>query len=305
MGGVLPEGRGYYILASSCPEHPGDFLYVKGWCMTGTILKYPGMKNRIADKIISLFPDGYKDMTYLEPFFGSGTVFFRKAPSLIETINDLSEDVYNLFYQMRENGDMLSWLIENTPWSRQEYIESYDMTETKLENARRFLVRCWFSIGAKCSGKTGWRHNIKTDAGYIEGFKKLPKLIQEATYRLRPKPGNIVQIENRDAFILIEKYNRENVLMYLDPPYVLNTRKNKKYYSYEMTNEEHVKLCGLLNESKAKIILSGYENEIYNTHLKNWKKTSMSAYDEKGNRRDEILWINYQATKELFDEEKL
>jgi len=159
-----------------------------------------------------------------------------------------------------------------------------------------------FSIGANNSCRSGWRHNIKTDAGNIEGFKKLPELIKEVSYRLRPKKGNIVQIENRDAFVLIEKYNRENVLMYLDPPYVLKTRKNKKYYAHEMKDEEHIKLCELINKSQAKIILSGYENDLYNLHLKNFKKTSVSSCDEKGNRRTEVLWINYSTTKELFDD---
>jgi len=273
-----------------------------------TLLKYFGSKNRIADKIISLFPENYRDMTYLEPFFGSGVVFFKKSPSLIETINDMNGDVYNLFYQIRENGNKLAELIEYTPWSREEYEASFKNEEINdLEKARKFLVRCWFSIGSELSGntlsdKTGWRHNIKTDAGYIEEFKKLPNKIIEAADRLKVKPGNIVQIENRDAFTLIEKYNRENVLMYLDPPYVLNTRKHKKYYSHEMTNEDHILLCEHINNSKAKIILSGYENEIYDKQLKYFNKTSVNGYDGKGNKRQEILWMNYKASKELFDE---
>ena len=109
--------------------------------MNGVILKYPGSKNKIADKIISLFPDDYQNMTYIEPFFGSGTVFFRKVASIIETINDLDGGVYNFFYQVRENGDELARLIENTPWSRQEYEESFIKTGSDIENARRFLVQ--------------------------------------------------------------------------------------------------------------------------------------------------------------------
>ena len=36
-----------------------------------------------------------KHHSYLEPFFGSGAVFFSKQRSNIETINDLDEDVVN------------------------------------------------------------------------------------------------------------------------------------------------------------------------------------------------------------------
>jgi len=271
--------------------------------MSGIILKYPGSKNRIADKIISLFPDGYADMTYLEPFFGSGSVFFRKTPSIVETINDINSEVYNLFLQIRENGDEFARLIEFTPWSRQEYEESYERNKTDIENARRFLIRCWFAIGSEYSRKAGWRYNIKNNAFNIESFGKLPEIIKEVTYRLRPKKGNVVQIDKCDAFILIEKYNCNNVLMYLDPPYVLNTRKNIKYYFSELSDADHIRLCELINKSKAKIIVSGYENEIYETYLKKFIKTNIHAYDRRGRKRLEMLWTNYSTTKGLFDEE--
>ena len=266
------------------------------------LLKYPGSKALIADKIISLFPDNYKNMTYLEPFFGSGVVFFKKNPSVIETINDLSGDVYNLFYQIRENGEELARLIEYTPWSRQEKENTYEKSDSEIENARRFLIRCWFSIGLYNIHKSGWR-NVTNKSGSHERYFQLPEKIIEIAYRLKTKPGNQVQIDNVDAFTLIEKYNREYVLMYLDPPYVLSTRKNKKYYSHEMTDEDHIRLCELINKSKAKIILSGYENEIYESYLKNFKKTNISSFDTRGNKRTEVIWTNYSATKELFDEE--
>lgn len=48
------------------------------------VLKYTGSKWRMADWIISLMPP---HRSYLEPFFGSGAVFFKKPPSRIETIN--------------------------------------------------------------------------------------------------------------------------------------------------------------------------------------------------------------------------
>ncbi|MDY2614144.1 MAG: DNA adenine methylase, partial [Lachnospiraceae bacterium] len=56
------------------------------------VLKYPGSKCRIADKLVDLIPPHH---TYLEPYFGSGAVFFRKQPSDIESINDLDRNVVN------------------------------------------------------------------------------------------------------------------------------------------------------------------------------------------------------------------
>lgn len=51
--------------------------------------------------------------------------------------------------------------------------------------------------------------------------------------------------------------------MYLDPPYVPDTRVAKNAYEVEMTAEEHEQMAKMLAESDAKILLSGYDNEIY------------------------------------------
>ena len=70
-----------------------------------TILKYPGAKNRLAPWIVSNMPS---HEVYLEPFFGSGAVFFNKDPCRIETINDIDDEVYNFFNTVRRDFDMLS-----------------------------------------------------------------------------------------------------------------------------------------------------------------------------------------------------
>jgi DNA adenine methylase len=265
-----------------------------------TILKYPGAKNAAADDIISLFPPRYHNLTYLEPFFGSGAVFFRKAPSTVETINDLNDDIYNLFFQIRQNASELARLIEFTPWSKQEYELSYIRSDSDIENARRFLVRCWFSIGYASGKCNGWRHNIQKNNGGHASFSALPEVLLETCRRLKSSPGNDVQIERRDAFDLIKKYDRPNVLMYLDPPYILDTRKGRKIYEPELTDEDHIRLCAMLVVSRAKIVLSGYDNELYNSCLPRFNKTRIAAVDEAGNRKTEIVWRNFFETGNLF-----
>ena len=127
------------------------------------ILHYPGSKWSMADWIISNMPE---HKTYLEPFFGSGAVFFNKKRSDIETINDLDSSVVNLFQVVRDNPDELARQISFTPLSREEYYNSYhdrDPDDSDIELARRFLVRCWQAIGAKTSDRTGWRSLISSN----------------------------------------------------------------------------------------------------------------------------------------------
>jgi DNA adenine methylase len=273
--------------------------------MNAPVLKYPGAKNALADDIISLFPPRYHKLVYLEPFLGSGSVFFRKVPSTVETLNDIDNDIYNLFYQIRHNAPELARLIEFTPWSRTEYALSYVRADSDLENARRFLVRAWFSFGYASSCKYGWRYNVQKNTGGHASFSALPAVIMEICRRLKPSPGNDVQIERRDALDLIKTYNRPNVLMYLDPPYMRNTRsKNRKIYSSEMTDEDHRRLCSLLAASPARVVLSGYPNALYDSLLPHFNKTVLHAVDTAGNRKTEVVWRNFSNDKELFEYDK-
>jgi len=243
-------------------------------------------------------------MTYCEPYFGSGAVFFNKKRSVIETINDLDGNVVNLFKVIRDYPEELARLIEFTPWSRQEYRQSYEMTGDSLEDARRFLARMWQAIGAKSSDSTGWRHWIASNCGWAESWvTKLPENILVTAQRLRHITGHVVQIENQEAVKLIKRFKKPNVFIYADPPYILSTR-SKRIYKYEMTDADHIELLELLLQHPGRVLISGYDNEIYNNFLGGWRKETRLAQCEGGRKRQEVLWMNYEPQRpiSLFDE---
>ena len=256
-----------------------------------TVLKYPGSKWNLAQWIISHMPP---HTTYLEPFFGSGAVFFNKPPSNVETINDIDGNVVNLFRVIREKPKELSALIEMTPWARDEYYASYEKTGDALEDARRFLVRCWQAFGVKTYCRTGWRSDIQGRRGMwcVSQWRTMPDRIKAITERLRS-----VQIENEPAIKLIIRYKHRDVLIYADPPYVLKTRDGKKNYAHEMSDEEHLEILDILSAHPGPVILSGYASTLYDSRLKHWQRTTHKAQAEKGQMREEVLWINPVAAK--------
>jgi DNA adenine methylase len=270
----------------------------------GKLIKYAGGKNYLAQWIIAHFPVNYRDMTYLEPFFGSGAVFFNKAPSDVETINDLSSDVVNLFRRVRDNHDELLRQIRYSPWSREEYNLSIQEADNDMERARRFLFRMWSTIGACTHRQNGMRMLIKRgSAGDLKNFQRnIVNVIEQARDRLIPESG-VVQIENQDALVLVKKYNKPNVLMYLDPPYVKSKRPHhQKIYKHEMTDEDHERLLEEITTSRAKIIISGYENELYNKYLSGWRIDKKYIQNDGHIARVDCLWMNYDPPGEyLFD----
>lgn len=272
------------------------------------IIRYPGSKWGIASWIISHFPEGYEKMVYLEPFCGSGAVFFNKAPGAVETINDLDSDVVNLFQMLREQPEELKRVLSLTPYSREEYDRSFEACEDPLEEARRYMVRTTQAIGAKMDGKCGWRnHKQMKIGGTACKWGGITDTIDLAAQRLRGSTTNLVQIEHMDAFRLIERYNSPDVLMYLDPPYVRSTRKSGKLYRYEMDDEQQMQLLKLITESKAKIIISGYDSDLYSTALQGWYKDSVYSQTTSTALAQEVIWQNFEPSGQtsLFSDDDI
>ena len=226
------------------------------------VLKYPGSKWNIARQLVNLIPEHH---SYVEPFFGSGAVLFNKPLSDIETINDLDSDVTNLFRCIQKDSERLARLVMTTPYSREEYDRQFEGTDRTLyassfQRAAGFLVKCHQGHGFRTNGyKVGWKNDVvgRERSYALWNWYRLPEWIIDIAERLKK-----VQIENRPALEVIERFDYENVFIYLDPPYLLGTRTAKQYM-HEMKDEDHEELLKLILKSKAKIMISGYESDMY------------------------------------------
>lgn len=257
-----------------------------------TLLQYPGGKRRLAPWIVGHMPAHH---SYLEPFFGGGAVLFEKPPARIETVNDLDGDVVNFFRVIRdmESRKQLQDILAYTPYARQVFEESSYETENPVERAVRFAIRSMQSHGFRTNGAGGWKKDVygREYAYAVRYWNELPGKIAEMAIRLK-----YVQIECRPALELIRAFNHPNVLIYCDPPYLLSTR-GRQQYRHEMTEADHKELLKALCESKAMVMLSGYESDLYDVHLKGWRKEKVAARTQSGKCRTETLWINFEGAQ--------
>ncbi len=107
-----------------------------------------------------------------------------------------------------------------------------------------------------------------------------------------------VQIENRPAVDVIERFNYPNVLTYIDPPYVLSTRHGKQY-RYELEDKGQNELLDVVLGHKGAVMLSGYDNELYNDRLKGWHREETECRSQVGSRKREVLWMNFEPVQQL------
>lgn len=251
------------------------------------LLNYPGAKWGMANEIVDLMPP---HRSYLEPFFGSGAVLFNKPPSAIETVNDIDGDIVNFFQVLREQPEELARLISLTPYARDVFNDAHENRGTEpLDRAYRFAIRSKMAHGYKTNTKTGFKiDTYGRERSYcVDCWNRLPLDLMEAAERLKG-----VQIENQPALQVIRKFNHDNVLIYADPPYLLNTRGGKQY-RHEMTEQDHVDMLAALLQHKGPVILSGYPSELYDWELRNWHRITRKSYNQNSDPRTEVLWCNF------------
>ncbi len=259
-----------------------------------TLLNYPGAKWGMAKEIAALMPP---HRSYLEPFFGSGAVLFNKPPSAIETVNDIDGDIVNFFSVLREQPEELANMIALTPYARDVFEDAHaDKGTAPLDRAYRFAIRSKMGHGFQTYQKTGFKVDVYArERSYcVSCWNRLSGDLLEAAVRLKG-----VQIENRPALDIIKKFNHENVLIYADPPYLLNTRGGK-LYRHEMDEQDHLDLLDALKQHTGLVILSGYPSEMYDRELAGWIRIARKSYNQNANQRTEVLWCNFDVPG-LFD----
>ncbi len=264
---------------------------------TRPISRWYGGKWRLAPAIVAAMPMHH---VYVEPFAGLASVFLQKQRVTCEVLNDLSDDVVNVFTMLRDRGEELTRALALTPYARTEYIAAYEPCEDPLERARRFLFRSTAGIGTNSAvRRTGFRtslcdvrHNTATS------WANLPPHYAAIIERLRG-----VIIEHRPAMQVMAQYDAAHTLHYCDPPYLADTRKDRSQgYAHELqTPEAHVELLLFLRGLKGRVIVSGYRSELYDEQLADWYACPLSRGRDQTNKATaEKLWMNFEPRGDLL-----
>jgi len=227
--------------------------------------RYFGGKGNMLAKLLPLLPP---HKVYVEPFCGAASLFFAKQPSPVEVLNDLNEDVVNVFrvLQDKETHEELRFRLMYTPYAQSEFLRAAEMLSQKnltpVDRAWAFMVKqnMGFS-GTKGIGAGCWSRAFVFSQSCADTCNSwLMRLSMLDAWRWRLM---MVQIDCRDALEVIRYWDSPDTLFYIDPPYVPETRKTLNAYAYEMSAEQHKELVELLLGIKGKAVVSGYEHPLY------------------------------------------
>ena len=267
-------------------------------------LPYFGGKNYLAKKIISFFPS---HNSYVEVFGGGGSVLIQKDPyvSKLEVYNDINSDVVNFFRLLRDKEKLkeLIYKIENTPFSREEFYNFRDTWKDQKNEIEK--IYRWFIV-AKLAFGGHWQRREKPAFGYglldrkrVRKLINVPNNIQKVANRFR-----LVQIENLFWEKIIDIYDSENTLFYLDPPYVKSLRVSGGY-DFDFNIMDSIKLIDRILNVKGKVIISGYKHRVHDRLEKNnWRRIDfdvplISSGNTKKKRVIDSIWISPNCQTKL------
>jgi len=264
--------------------------------MKSKLIRYFGGKgNGLVHEIKKFIPENYK--IYVEPFGGSGTVLFNQQANN-EIYNDIYDNVYSLFKVMSDKDlfQKLKEKLDITPYSEKlnkEYKEELRKKDLSILDRAYYY---YYVNRTSVNGIGGFSTNLvvrrnisKSTSDYLSGI--------DGMEFYHKRLSNVI-ILNRDAIDVIQKYDSKDTFFYLDPPYVHSTRTSARY-DCDMEDDKHIELLNLIKQCKGKVLISGYDNELYNTLTENgWNKSQFivntTGGDFKSKQKTETLWYNYQ-----------
>lgn len=236
-------------------------------------VKWAGGKTQLLIEIERILPTDFRnrEITYVEPFVGGGSVMFwmlQNFPNIKKAvINDINPKLINVYQTIKHNPKELInalYLIEN------KYIpKSHDERTTYfIEQRRRFnnedlsnveQAAIFIFLNRTCFNGL-YRENSKGKFNVPHGKYANPTICDKATIMADSKVLQNVEIMCGD-FADTEIYAGADTLFYFDPPYkpLSNTSSFNTYVKEPFNDAEQIRLrdfCNIVAKKGSQFILS-------------------------------------------------
>lgn len=261
-------------------------------------IKYFGGKGSMYKEIIKHFPPpGKKYDIYIEPFGGSYTVGIHAGTGIpVEIYNDLEQNVYT-FYKVLSNKDLFRQFKERCDlvyYMADLRVDSKILLQQDLLPVERAFYFFYLNrtsrqgIGGLSVNLTIRRHISKGISDMLSSIDMLPELHERLSK---------VIVLNQDGISLMRKYSRSDTFIYCDPPYEQSTRTTTRY-KVDMDRQKQIEFLNACIESKAMLLISGYDCELYSILTDNnftkiqFDINTVSGVGKK-KKKTETLWKNY------------
>ena len=212
-----------------------------------------GSKRSILEEVLALIPD---HNTYIEPFVGSGVVFWNKPSAKKSIINDKDKDLIKAYRLIKKTSPDMARYPDVDNLTKQRIF--FEKTPTSTEDKLIWLI-------LKFCNTFGSRGKPPL----LKGSNPLTKIKNIQKYKDKLKNTTIT---STDYLETIKKYDSPTSFFYLDPPYEKSA--SGLYEIFKMTFEE---FGDSIKKIKGKWLLSINDSPNIRRIFKDFKTRSISA----------------------------
>ncbi len=201
---------------------------------TKPFLKWAGSKKKILPILSSYWSDKFK--RYIEPFLGSGSLYFYVSPKEA-ILGDINSELMATYEQIKNDVDNVSFELSKLVREKSEYyrIRSLDpKTLTSAQRAARFIYLNRLSFNGL------YRTNQKGEFNVPFGGEKGGLLPNQELLHACSSYLQRAKFVSGD-FELVLKKAKLGDFVYLDPPYSVKARRIFNEYDRSSFNEEDIK----------------------------------------------------------------
>ena len=252
-------------------------------------IRYPGSKFRASKLILPHLETSHTE--YREPFLGSGAIFFTKRISKFNWLNDIDNDLVKTF-QVISEPEKRNILIERV---KDFFPSKENFDELK---AKKYIDEIDIAYRYFVINRTAYSGIMKLPNWGFHPIKsvqpdKWPLRIEQAGKKLQG--SKITKLDFTDVIL---KSSKNEVLLFVDPPYFLADQK--RAYLHSFLHDDHLRLHNALKNTSHKFCLT-YDNcidvkQMYswaNIHEYNWMYHTANSNATTRKMGRELIITNY------------
>jgi DNA adenine methylase len=239
------------------------------------IIKINNNNLSISNWIIEKFPENYKEINYLEPFVGNGSVLLNKEASLEEVVNDLDLKIINIWRSIRDESKLIKNKLSKINYSE----KNFNLIKNKKDE-KDYLKQSMIELCLKKMSKLGQKEHYdqldrkKANSIWKEMLENIP-IIAERVQN--------VYFLNKSPIEIIKSFDSQNTFCFCSPP-SLNEKNGL------LKTEDHIDLGDALNSYRGKVLIYAENTSIYRRMFNSWK--SIKRKTASGPTKD-CIWVNF------------
>ncbi|MHA1949718.1 MAG: DNA adenine methylase [Candidatus Thorarchaeota archaeon] len=218
--------------------------------------------------IVDHFPKEYKELHYVEPCVGGGSIILNKEISKEESIGDTDKGIVDILKSLRDDGGHFVGRLKRTKYCKSTFEKSKKRAESKLDHLT-------FAVNEFILRRMSYGGNKKTFSPDGSSWEKI-------VYNELPIMAERLQdvyIFQRNAVDVAKAFSNGDTFCFCDPPDLC-----------EENQDDQVALVDALISFRGHAMFCGHSCSLYRNKFTNWRCARKKPSSSK---KTEYLWMNY------------